>query len=883
MNTKNLIFLLFCAPPALFASPEQQVHAARLMSPVVVDGRLTEPAWTSAKPLTSLTQKDPNQGDTPSEKTEIWVAYDDDALYVAARLYDSHPDSIMKVLGRRDNIVTSDWFAVFIDGYHDKRSGNFFFVGPSGAIGDGVLYNDDWDDVDWDGVWEGKTSIDEKGWAVEIRIPFSQIRFHENDNQVWGINFERDIGRKNESDFLRYTPKNESGFVSRFVDLIGIEGIKPVAQAEVLPFVTTKAEYTHPAAGNPFNDGSQYGTEFGADVRYGLSSNLILNATVNPDFGQVEVDPAEVNLSDVESFFQEKRPFFVEGANIFTNFGHGGGRNYWNANFNTPTLFYSRRIGRTPHGNDTLNDAEYVNMPLATRIIGAGKITGKIGDEWNVGTIHAVTAREYAPFQLNGIHSDAEVEPMAYYGVARIQRDFAQGRQGLGILTTVTERNFSENPVGSDLKRNLNKDGIFTGIDGWTFIDDEKAWVITGWSGVSYVAGSKDRIAQVQNNSQHYFQRPDAGYISVDSSATSLHGYAGRIYLIKQKGNFFFNSAVGVIDPNFDVNDLGYLSRTDVMNAHIGAGYNWPDPDGMFRRKELGILLFQSVNFGKNVTGRGFYHFGSLQFSNYYSVNWGFGAGPDNINDRRTRGGPLTLNTAYREYNLSVNSDESKNLSVQLSGNGNSSSQSRDLYGEVDINYRPVPQITLSFDPFYEDSYNGFQYITAAEDPTASATFGKRYVFGELRQQTFGTGIRLNWTFTPVLSLQLYVQPFISSGSYDRFKELARPRSNDYLIYGTQNSTIVKDGKNFSVDPNPGFSGGPISFSDPNFNYKSLRGNAVLRWEYLPGSAFYFVWTQSRSDEEQIGSLRFNRSLRRLIDTRADNIFLVKMSYYFSM
>ncbi len=878
INTIAFCFLLVIVGNA---SPIS-IHAKRTAEKISIDGILSEQIW-QREGMSNFTQRDPNQGMPPSEKTEVWVVYDDDAVYIAARLYDAHPDSIMKVLGRRDNFITSDWFGVFIDANRDKRSGNFFAINPSGAIVDGVLYNDDWDDIDWDGVWEGKTSIDAQGWAMEMRIPFSQLRFPENEKQVWGINFRRDIGRRNESDYLSYTPRNESGFVSRFDELLGIEGIKPLAHAEILPFVTTKAEYTHPSSGNPFNNGSRYTPEFGVDLRYGLSSNLILNATVNPDFGQVEVDPAVVNLSDVESFFQEKRPFFVEGANIFTNFGRGGGRNYWNSNFSTPTLFYSRRIGHAPHGNDVLDNADNTDMPIATRILGAGKITGKIGNEWNVGTIHAVTARAFAPFQMKSVRSEAEVEPLTYYGVGRVQRDFDEGRQGFGLLGTLTSRQFSDSPIGSTLRNHLNANGSFAGIDGWTFLDNDKAWVVTGWSGFSFVEGSKERMLKLQKNSQHYFQRPDVSHVSVDSNATSMSGYAGRLYLIKQKGKSFFNAAIGFIDPKFEVNDIGFIGRTDVINSHIGGGYNWAEPDGLFRRKEFGGMLYQSFDYSGNNIGRGFFHFGSVQFMNYYSVNWGFGFGPENMNQRRTRGGPLTLNTKYVGYNMNIGSDDKKEVWFQVMANGNSSSQENYKEVELSVQYRPAPHVTVSISPSYEIGFNALQYVNVFDDAAATATYGHRYVFGELDQKTFGAGFRLNWTFTPKLSLQFYAQPLISSGSYKNFKELSRPKSDEYLVYGKNNSTISKSESGYTVDADGNGAGAPMTFSDPNFNFKSLRGNAVLRWEYLPGSALYFVWTQTRSDEEKIGDFQFNHFISRVLDSTPDNIFLVKFSYWFTM
>ncbi len=872
------VVMIFYTHP-LFAD---HVRAHKLSEPVSVDGVLNEYMYRSIHPISNFVQKEPDQGAAPSEKTEVWVAYDDEALYIAARLYDSNPDSIMALLDRRDNLNTADWFGVFIDSYRDKRSGNYFVVGPAGSIGDGVMYNDDWDDDDWDGVWLAKTQVDETGWTMEMRIPFSQLRFQNKEKQVWGINFRRDIGRKNEQIYLVYTPRMESGYVSRFPELIGIEGIRPSNALEVLPFVTTKAEYTHPSPGNPFNNGSRYTPDLGADIRYGISSNLILNATVNSDFGQVEVDPAVVNLSDVESFFNEKRPFFVEGANIFTNYGQGGGRNFWNFNFPYTTPFYSRRIGRTPHGNDTLGSTDHLDMPFATRILGAGKVTGKIADVWNVGTIHAVTAREFADYKIGGIRNRAEVEPMTYYGVGRLQRDYNDGHQGIGILSTHTRRQFFDNA----LKDGLNSSGSFVGLDGWTFLDSSKTWVVTGYGNLSNVQGDRIRITQLQRNSQHYFQRPDASHVDVDSNATSMTGYAARFYLIKQKGNTFFNSSLGFINPRYEVNDLGFLSRADVVNMHVGAGYNWTEPDGTFRRKELGGGIGQSYDFQNNLIHRVIVHFGFAQLMNYYTLNWSFAVNPnETVNNRRTRGGPLTINKPGYETNFLLNSDNSKDVVAEASFNSYNSDHTEYKNFNFWIQYRPAPHITFSIGPQFEDETQRLMYIGEFEEPTATATYGHQYLFSQLAYKSVSANIRLNWTFTPTLSLQLYLQPLLSSGLYSKFKELSQSKTDNYLVYGKQGSTIqyVESTNRYLFDADGDGPSAAKSFDNPDFNFKSLRGNAVLRWEYLPGSVLYFVWTQNRNDEENNGDLQFNRSVDRLIRAKADNIFLVKLSYYFNM
>ena len=868
--------------PDSTAVPPIIVHAVRTDQPISIDGRLSEPVWQSAPVFSAFRQSDPNQGSEPTLRTEVRVLYDDAAIYVGARMYDASPDSIMPILSRRDQYPVADWFAVFIDGYRDLRTGNLFALSAGGSVIDGVLYNDDWNDFSWDGVWVGKTNIDKEGWTAEMRIPYSQLRFHDDAKQLWGINFQRDIGRKRETDCLVYTPRNQSGYVSRFGELVGIEDINPPSRVEVLPYVTEKGEYTHPGANNPFNDGSRYSPGAGADFKVGLGNNITLNGTVNPDFGQVEVDPAVVNLSDVESYFDEKRPFFLEGATVF-NFGQGGARNYWSFNWPQPTMFYSRRIGRAPQGS--LPDADYTDVPQATHIIGAAKLTGKVIDGWNVGAIQAVTSREMADLDTAGRNFRAEVEPPAYYGILRAQKDFNDGKQGLGFMSTTSARDFTDPRLRDD----LNNNSEVLGMDGWTFLDDDKVWVISGWAGLSHVAGDSARMISLQTNSQHYFQRPDARYLGVDSSLTSMNGYGARISLNKNKGKFFSNSAFGILSPSFDVNDLGFQSRSDVINMHAGAGYSWSDPGEVFRYAETGGAVFQNFDYGGNVTWRGFFEYGSLQFLNYYWFNWNVAYNPTTINNTRTRGGPLTLNTPGRQLNLDVTTDSRKSFEAEVSMFTYQASWQRDVQEYVSLTWRPAANISLSIAPTFDHDYEAAQWVTSASDPTAAATYGGRYVFADMALRTLSANIRLNWTFTPTLSLQLFLQPLISSGDYTNFKELARPRSFDFTVYGSGSTTLTEvknaDGSiSYSADPDGPGPAPPIGFSNPDFNTKSLRGNAVLRWEFVPGSVAYFVWTQSRYDQTNMnGDFQPGSSFNHLFSAVADNIFLVKFSYWFTM
>jgi hypothetical protein len=859
----------------------QRVRAVRAAHPVSLDGTLSDPLWRDAERVTGFVQRDPTEGAVPSESTVVYVAYDDGALYIAARLYDSHPDSIVGRLGRRDAVTNSDQFTVFIDPYHDRRSGYYFGVDAAGTLSDGTLYNDDWNDNTWDGVWQGKAVRDALGWIAEFRIPYSQVRFMQRREYVWGINFRRDIARKNEKDYLVYTPKNGSGFVSRFVDLVGIERVTPPRRIEILPYTTGKAEFAPRTPGDPFTDGSRLAPGIGGDARVGLGPNLTLNATVNPDFGQVEVDPAVVNLSDVETFFQEKRPFFVEGSSIF-DFGHGGATNYWGFNWGEPKFFYSRRLGRAPEGTvpqGANGDSSFADVPAGAHILGALKLTGKVGSSWNVGALSALTARETGRIDTSGVLFRKEVEPLAYYGVFRAQKEFPEGRRGLGFMSTVAARGFRD----PSLKDDVNASALAFGTDGWTFLDRDKDWVVTGWAGVTRVTGDPARITALQEDPRHYFQQPDARHVRVDSAATSLDGWAARVYLNKQKGDWYSNSAIGVISPGFDVHDLGFLYRTGVVNMHVGAGHQWTRTTRTFRYAELGGALFRMYDWDGNVNWTGIYHFGDFRLLNYHVFNWDVAYNPWTVNNRRTRGGPLTLNPPGYQVDLGWQSDARQAVALNVSWGTYQARSDRNWYLMPSVDLRPRSNVLVNVGPMVSHELTPVQYVGTFTDPSATATFGNRYVFGTLRQTEVSAGIRLNWTYSPTLSLQLYAQPLISAGRYTDFKEVAQPRTFDFTVYGRDAGTITRrsDGT-YVVHPVTGNATDSLTFSDPDFNFVSLRGNAVLRWEYLPGSTIFLVWTQSRSDNANIGDFQFGPSVSRMFGARADNIFLVKLTYWWN-
>jgi hypothetical protein len=885
MKNATLFFLLFVFISLLTLrakdnTSDMKLFAIKAQEKIVVDGELLEDIWQRPG-FTGMQQQDPDQGEAPSQKSELWVSYDDEAVYFAAKFYDNNPDSIMARLVRRDFVWgdPSDGCVLYFDTYRDKRNGYFFYVSAAGTIADGLLQNDTKNtDLSWDAVWEGVPKLNSDGWTVEMKIPFSQLRFNDIEEQLWGINVERFISRRNETDMVAYTPRNESGFASRFPSLEGIKGVKPTSRIEILPYATGKAEYLNSESNNPLTSGENYLPGIGLDFKTGLGSSLTLDATINPDFGQVEVDPAIVNLTDVEYTFQEKRPFFTEGVTIF-RFGRGGTNNNPTFDWSRPSLFYSRRIGRSPQGYLPVND--YADVPNGTRIIGAGKISGRILNDWKIGFINALTRREFADIDIGGKRFEFEVEPLTYYGIFRAQRDFDAGKHGIGVLSTFTNRFFKEN----SLQYAINKDAFIAGTDGWTFLDDDRTYVLTGWAGVSRVSGNQIRMSILQQNSRHYFQRPDASHVKVDTNATSMSGYAGRLMLNKNRGQFTFNTAVGLVSPEFEVNDLGYNSYSDRINTHFFTSYRWLEPTEYYLNCGLNAATFATYDFGGNRTAQGYWFSGYYRMHSFYGGNFNFTYNPSTYSARRTRGGPLTVNPVSRRYNLQLYTDNRARLVFYGGGNYRFGDDaiSRSVYVNAEV--KVTPTLTVSIGPdIKKDIYNA-QWIDVFSDTEAKSTYGNRYVFAHLDQTTFSTDIRADWIISPKLSFQVYFQPFIASGKYKNFKTLQKPKSYDFLIFGEDGSTMEKtidtDGDiSYTLDPDGTGPAESQTLSNPDFNYISLRGNAVLRWEYMPGSTLYLVWTQSIEDEEPHGDFYFDKSMKRMFNLQPDNIFMLKISYW---
>jgi hypothetical protein len=860
------------------APAPKSVTAVRTGGPIRVDGRLTEEVWQTPG-SGGFTQTDPRDGAPASEETTVWVAYDRENLYVAARLRDSEPEKIIRLLARRDEGVQSDWFYFGIDPYHDRRTGYYFAVNPAGSIMDGTLYNDEFTDPTWDGIWESAVRTDGEGWAVEMKIPFDQLRFKKQPEYAWAVNFERDIKRKNETDFFSWKPKEESGLVSRFAELVGVRDIDRGRRLEAYPYTAGRAETSPAVPGNPFRTGRSFAGNAGFDLKAGLKSNLTLDATVNPDFGQVEVDPAVINISDQETYYVEKRPFFIEGSSIF-NFGAGGLNVNKAYGWTDPEFFYSRRIGRSPQG--AAAGPGFVDMPDWTTILGAAKVTGKIGQGFNLGAITAITQREFAEIDQSGTRTQAEVEPFSNYTLMRGLKEFGDGRQGLGFMATSVVRDLRAGP----LENSLSRSALSFGVDGWTFLDKNKGWVVSGWAGATNVTGTPEAMTALQLSPLHYFQRPDAGYVHVDATATSLSGWAGRVFINKQKGNLVFNAALGAMSPGFEANDLGYHTRGDLINGHAVFGYQTFHPDKVFRHWMTTVMYYRNYDFGGNRIGEYIYLDAAGQFLNYWTAALHYDYEPPKYSHYLTRGGPMAYYPSGTTYSATAESDSRKVLVFELSGRLRTHpSGGYNWTVEGGLTWKPRTNISLSVGPGYTWRYSNGEWVRAVIDPLKVETYGTRYILADIVQKTLPVEIRLNWTFTPRLSLQAYLQPFVGSGDYRRFKELRAARTFDFNFFGEYDASTISlaDGV-YTVDPDGAAGPAPsFTFREPDFRLRSLRGTFVLRWEYRPGSMLYFVWTQKRADTSLDAVHDLWDDLGAIFRASGENIFLLKFSYRFEL
>jgi hypothetical protein len=871
-----LIFASGAAAQTPAGSLDRNIRAARTAHPPAIDGQLTDEGWAAAQPAVSFTQRDPDEGKPPTERTEVRFLFDDDALYIGARLYDSEPIRIARRLSTRDSSADADVLSIYLDPMHDKLTGAIFRISAANVQQDSILYNDTWSDGSWDAVWQSAVSVDNDGWSAELRIPLSQLRFAGRDQQTWGVNIERYIRRKNERVWLEMVPKNETGLASRMLDMTGLDGIRPTRRLELLPYAAGRTEFVAPRrTGNPFNDGARSFASAGLDLKFGLTSNLTATATVNPDFGQVEVDPAVVNLTAFETFFQEKRPFFLEGSQIFNNFGRSGSNDFWGFNNSEPQIFYSRRIGRTPQLNAS---ADYVDAPTATTILGAAKLTGKTSAGWSIGLLEAVTGEESARTQSGLVASRAVVEPLTNYTVARLQRDIGR-RGGVGLLATTVNRQLTTQALRDGLV-----DGAYiAGADGYFFLDNKRDWVVVGNIAGSHVTGTPTVISRLQRAPQRYYQRPDAPHVALDDTRSSLHGFTGRFSLNRNSGLWKINSSLWAGSPGFESNDLGFHGTGDRAGMHAVFQLRDVTPRRFSRSRSMWIAKYWTWNFAREVQSDGLIGQGSWEFLNYWNVNGQVGQNWRALDDRLTRGGPSMINPGGTFGNVNVNTDSRKAVSLNVNGSFNRNGEggwSRTT--GMNLQIKPSAGVSITLGPSLNRNRNVAQYVRSVVDPFAADTAGGRYVFGTLDQTQLSMTTRVNVILSPTVSVQVYAQPLLAAGDYDGFKELARTRTYSFLRYGSAASVLNYDpaARAYLADPDGAGDAAPFSFADPDFNLKSLRLNAVFRWEMKPGSTFYGVWTRQQQDLANPGVFSPGRDARAMFGAPGDDVFLVKMAYW---
>ncbi len=843
-----IVLLVLCAPFARAANwPDRPtLHAVRAESAPRIDGDLTDPAWESAPEFTDFTQHDPQDGEPGTMRTSLRVLYDDQAIYFGAMMQD--PERPSALLGRRDTFLQYDFLSINLDPQHDRLSGAAFTVTPSNMQIDSILFNDIGEDGSWDAVWESAAKVVEGGWVAEVRVPFSQLRFPDKPVHTWGINVTRRTVRNNEWVRIVNTKKGETGFVSHFADLAGIEGIRRERPLEIVPYGVARADVlTRADRDNPLLDNRDHRADAGLDLKYALTSTLTLTGTINPDFGQVEVDPAVVNLSQFETFYPEKRPFFTEGLNIFA-FGDSPARSHFNFFF-APRVFYSRRIGRSPQGGV---DADYVSSPSETTILGAAKVTGKLGNDWSIGVLNAITDTERALYiDDEGDGTRRHVEPMTNYFVTRATKEFSAGSR-LGFLVTSVNRKLADELSA------LRENALTAGIDGFTSFNNQ-SWVLEGVASTSRVSGSPESIALTQRSSARYYQRPDAGHVTYDPARSALSGWSGRAMLSKQTGRWRPNVQVQAYSPGFETNDAGFMQRTDIISTHALMQYVNETPTKRFRERNTWLGVWLNRNFDGDTIERGAFvdAFGSLQ--NFWEYRAALFYLPGSFSDRLTRGGPVVRTPRSWTSDLSLGSDSRRRFYASLDGHLEGSDDGSYVRNSgVTLNYRPSTNLVLSVAPYFSRSFDHTQYLFAQNDAAATATYGRRYVFADLDQRSFELSTRVDWTLNSRLSFQLYMQPFIACGDYHDYHALEAARTADY-------------------SPHTG------AVPDQNFNFRSVRGSAVVRWEFRPGSALYVVWNENRADVEPIGDFSINRDLRAIPTAPSHDVFLVKLSYWLPM
>jgi uncharacterized protein DUF5916/cellulose/xylan binding protein with CBM9 domain len=833
--------------------------------PPIINGELNDATWNIVEWQTDFIENEPDENTPPNQQTKFKILYDKNYLYIAIFALDKVPDSIDKRLSRRDGFV-GDRVNVVIDSYNDKRTAFIFTVTAAGVKGE-EFATDNGSNIDagWNPIWYTKTTINSQGWVAEMKVPFSQLRFGKAKEQVWGFNISRTIFRKNERSVWNRIPVDAPGWISESGELHGLKNIKAQKQLEIQPFTVTQLE-TYPAeAGNPFRDGNDFKFNKGIDAKIGITNDLTLDLTVNPDFGQVEADPGAISLDGFEIFFREQRPFFVENNNIF-DYNFGG---------NQDNLFFSRRIGRSPQGYPTAPIGASVNKPVNTTILGAVKFSGKTKNGWSIGVLESVTNKEYAEIDNNGTKSRELVEPLTNYFVGRVQKDFNNKNSYIGGIFTATNRN---------LKFNLNflrKEAYTTGLD-FKHQWKERNYFIDGYLIASHVKGSKEAITKTQMSLTHLFQRVDTEHVSIDTNKTSLTGTGGKFTFGKAGGgNWTYNGGIIWRSPELELNDIGFLRQADEIRQFFNLGYKTLKPFGAYRSISSNFQQFTTYDFEGNYNRIQYQIRGRVEFNSTSWINIGLTHKPRIYSNTMLRGGPRWRFSEENAIFSFLGTDSRKKLRAFFGLIYSGAKQNHFSFFRIEsgITYQPTNALKISISPNFSNNPNKTQYVA---EKRFNGT--PRYILGTIDNKTISASLRLNYIINPDLSIQFYGQPFISRGNYSNFKYVNNPIADDLNDRFNQydNTQISFDNASGSYIVDEDIDGNTdYSFRKPDFSFVQFRSNLVVRWEYIPGSEIFLVWSQGITSFTDPSNDLFNGLRTGILDQKPENIFLLKMTYRF--
>ena len=886
MNKKLSIILAFCIAQFAYSQettttstvvPKRIYNTKRVVKAPVLDGILTDETWNSVEWAGDFKQWMPDEGKAPAQKTKFKIIYDEKNIYVAVRCYDTEPDKIVNRLSRRDG-NDGDWVEVNFDSYHDLRTGFAFTVTAAGVKGEEAISGNgnNWDSS-WNPIWYVKTNIDEEGWTAEMKIPFTQVRFSDAAEQVWGLQMHRNNFRENERSIWQRIPRDLPGWVSNLGELHGIKNIKPQKQIEIQPYAVGQTETFEKEPGNPFATGKRSNANFGIDGKVGVTNNLTLDFTVNPDFGQVEADPSAIALDGFQIFQREQRPFFVENKNIFdyqVTKAQAGGP------FTRDNVFYSRRIGRSPQGGTTTSSGEFVDRPGNTTILGAAKFSGKTKSGLSIGILEAVTQEEFAEIDNNGSRRKQVVEPLTNFFLTRLQKEYNNSNTLIGGMFTATNRNLTDTGISG-----MHNAAYAGGLD-FKHQWNNRSWYVEGNVVMSKVLGSKEAIYNTQTSLRHNFQRVDASHVEVDPTKTSLTGTGGNIKFGKSGGgNFVFDSGVTWRSPELELNDMGFQRNADDITHYNWMAYRSLKPFSIFRRLQVNYNHYVSWNFeGKN-TYVGINTNSHATFNNNWRTGFNMHYVTVDYTDSALRGGPMLRLPNSFDYNMYVSSDQSKKVQFRVRGgqtNGAENGFTR-KYASMRMTYVPINSLNISISASINNNQQELQYVTTAHG--SSLTNGNpRYINASLEQDTFNMSLRLNYTISPNLSIQYYGSPFISRGRYNNFKyitnSLASKFTDRFQTLSANQITYDNASDSYLVDENRDATT-DYTIGNPNFSFIQFQSNLVARWEYIPGSEIFLVWSK--------GITRYGDPMDDLLPSLGDNIFgqtahnifLIKATYRF--